>query len=127
MQIIYPETVKVNKHGTNIAIQHHILPDEEMKKYHFKKNEDGVWSFVKTHTIHKTLDLCLWIRLIPETGITIIDILDDDFCQPYDYQGMLAKGTDNKYAIGAYEWVEMQMEYLQEAGILSGHNRGDYI
>ena len=127
MQINYPDNIETNERGTNLAIQHHILDEDTMNSLGFRKHDDGVWSFSKTHIIHKNLYLNLWIRLIPEKNLTFIDILDDEFCQPYDYQSMLAKGTNNKYAIGAFEWVETQMEYLQDAGVLSGHNKGDYI
>lgn len=127
MKINYPDNIQTNERGTNVAITHTILPENQMHALGFKKNNDGTWSWIRTKRIHQHLDLCMWIRLDPMSNKTYIDILDDDFCQPYDYQSMLAKGTDNKYAIGSFEWVEMQMEYLQDAGILHGHKRGDYI
>ena len=58
-----------------------------------------------------------------------IDVLDEDFCQPYDYdyQSMLHKNPTFEPALIVYEQVEELMEYLQSKGVLSGHVKGEYI
>lgn len=56
-----------------------------------------------------------------------IDVLDDDFGQPYDYQAILIEGHDNWFAKVIYEKVEKELAELQESHILTGHVRGDYV
>ena len=65
---------------------------------------------------------------IPKNGDDIrIDVLDEDFCQPYDYQRILHDHPDHKAALIVQNEVEKWMDYLQEKGVLSGHIRGEYI
>lgn len=65
---------------------------------------------------------------VPKDGSEIsIDILDDAYCQPYDYQYLLFVVPTLEAALIVQEQVEKWMEYLQEKGVLSGHVRGEYI
>ena len=52
-----------------------------------------------------------------------IDILDDDWCQPYEYQNE----NNNKFANNVLKKVYKIMIYLTEQEIISGWNVGDYI
>ena len=56
-----------------------------------------------------------------------IDILDEDFLQPYDYQTILKKNPENEVALEVEVNVEKYMKYLQNCGVLSGHIEGEYI
>lgn len=65
---------------------------------------------------------------IPKNGDDIrIDVLDEAFLQPYDYQRILSDHPDHETALIVQEQVERWMDYLQEGGVLSGHIRGEYI
>ena len=65
---------------------------------------------------------------IPKDGSDIeIDVLDDDYCQAYDYQRMLDSNQTFEPALIIKEQVEEWMEYLQENGVFSGHMKGEYI
>lgn len=65
---------------------------------------------------------------IPKDGSDIeIDILDEDFGQPYDYQRFLSNNSRNELARLVQIQVEEQMSRLQDLGILSGHKYGEYI
>ena len=65
---------------------------------------------------------------IPKDGSDIdIMVLDDDWCQPYDYQYLLTLDPNNRCAIIVSEQVEKWMRYLQENGVLYGHEYGEYI
>ena len=57
----------------------------------------------------------------------MIDVLDEDFLQPYDYQEILRRDPHHKLALNVLHQVENWMEELQTAGVLSGHKRGEYI
>lgn len=56
-----------------------------------------------------------------------IDILDEDFCQPYDYQNILESNKEHKFALCIKSGVEYWMKYFQENKVLSGHMHGEYI
>ena len=57
-----------------------------------------------------------------------IDILDDDFCQPYDFQYMISNNKNpNKVALEIQEKVYEIMENLKALGIINNWNKGDYI
>lgn len=117
-------SVEVNKHGVNACIKAHLLPDKKMRKVGFTDYREGFWYFCRdlgheisfSVTINKAdaEDLC-------------IDVLDEDFGQPYDYQRYLKNIPENEFAIKIRDKVEYWMEYLQDEGVLSGHIKGEYI
>lgn len=115
--------MKVNSKGTNACITANILSDEEMRKIGFTDYAIENWYYCKTLYEDITFNVT-----IPKDGSDIeIITLDERFCQPYDYQYMLERGSANKYAIGCRDKVEAEMEYLKSAGVLSGHIKGEYI
>ena len=56
-----------------------------------------------------------------------IDVLDENFLQPYDYQAMLERNTTNPIPHKVKEDVEYWMQHLTDKGVISGHNYGEYI
>jgi hypothetical protein len=56
-----------------------------------------------------------------------IDILDEDFLQPYDYQAMLLKNKNHPIAKSVYYKVNELLGKLQEDGIIIGFKIGMYI
>lgn len=57
-----------------------------------------------------------------------IDVLDDAFCQPYDYQYLLAKYPDPpKAAAIVRDNVNAILQKLTDAGIISDWKPGDYV
>ena len=56
-----------------------------------------------------------------------IKVIDDDFGQPYDYQYYIASGKYTKVAEKVYKLMEIEMEYLKNCGVITGHEKGDYI
>ena len=125
---MFNEEVKVNSHGANSKIKAHILSDEEMKEIGFTNYYEPNWYFkFPKETRYKGFDISFSVS-IPKDGSDIrIDVLDEDFCQPYDYQSMLRKNPTFEPALIVYEQVEEWMEYLQSKGVLSGHVKGEYI
>ena len=133
--------VEVNSNGVNKSIGYNILCDEKMKELGFHKNYyEGTdheeyspyWFFIKKIEFPKDkkygkIDISFEIH-IPKDGSDIdIMVLDDDWCQPYDYQYILALDPNNRCAIIVSEQVEKWMRYLQENGVLYGHEYGEYI
>ena len=90
------------------------------------------WHFRRSITFprkprYKGFDISFNVS-IPKDGSDIrIDVLDEDFCQPYDYQSILNKNPTFKLDLIIYEQVEEWMDYLQSKGVLSGHVKGEYI
>lgn len=115
--------MEVNSKGTNVNIKAHILSDKEMREIGFTDYATDRWYY------HKELYRDITFNVtIPKDGSDIeIITLDENFCQPYDYQYMLENGSTNKYALGCRGKVEKEMEKLQNAGVLYGHEKGEYI
>ena len=59
--------------------------------------------------------------------ITSIDVLDEDFGQPYDYQMILLDRIDNAYAKGVFDKVNEIFNQMQVDGVITGFQRGMYI
>ena len=116
--------IELNSNGVNRRIKYHILPDDEMRKIGFTDYNPKVWYFGRgiEHNISFNVS-------IPKNGIDDlrIDVLDEEFCQPYDYQAILDRDSDFPFALLVERKVEKYMEYLQDKGVLSGHARGEYI
>lgn len=125
---MFDEEVKVNSHGVNAKIKAHILPDDEMKAIGFTNYHEPNWFFCRRIKYPKTktgrynyFDVTFNVT-IPKDGSDIrIDILDEDFGQPYDYQHILNKNPKFEPALITLQQVEEWMEYLQSKGVLSGH------
>lgn len=56
-----------------------------------------------------------------------IDVLDEDFCQPYDYQYILNKNPNNEFAKKIHNFVQAEMLKLMEFGVIEDYVMGDYI
>lgn len=118
--------ILLNSYGVNAAIGYNILSDDEMRQIGFTDYNVDRWYYCKCvsddgeTTFNVTID---------KQGIDNlrIDVLDEQFCQPYDYQHILNSGSSNAYAEAVCEAVENEMDKLQAAGILFGHVRGEYI
>ncbi len=128
---MFDEKVEVNSNCVNAKIKAHILSDEEMREIGFI-NYNKEWHFRRSITFpreprYKGFDISFNVS-IPKDGSDIrIDVLDEDFCQPYDYQSILCKNPTFKLALIVYEQVEAWMNYLQSKDVLSGHIKGEYI
>ncbi len=134
-------SVEVNSHGVNKLIKYHILSDEKMKEIGFHKNyyegtdhekDCPYWYFSRIIQFPKEkrwkgIEISFDVH-IPKDGSDLdIMILDEDFCQPYDYQYILEGSPKHQCANIVKEQVEMWMKYLQDNGVLSGHVYGEYI
>ena len=126
------EEIKLNSHGVNAKIKYHILSDEKMKEIGFTECRKGYLYFCRVIQFPKEkryrgFNISFSVT-IPRDGSDIrIDVLDEDFCQPYDYQMILSKNPNHTCANIVNEQVEKWMEYLQDKGVLSGHVIGEYI
>ena len=129
---MFDEKVELNSNCVNAKIKAHILSDKEMREIGFTDYSKDRWFFCRSITFpreprYKGFDISFNVS-IPKDGSDIrIDVLDEDFCQPYDYQRILSKNPNHPCASIVNEQVERWMDYLQSKGVLSGHVKGEYI
>lgn len=124
--------VELNSNGVNAKIKATILDEESMRNIGFTDYSKDNWYFCRGIKFPNTkryrgFDISFSVS-IPKDGSDIqIDILDEDYCQPYDYQFMLNKNPKFEPCLIVKEQVEKWMAYLQDNGVLSGHVYGEYI
>jgi hypothetical protein len=123
--------VETNSSGVNVKIKANILPDDAMRKIGFTDYNKKNWFFSRGLNFsgkqYRHFDISFSVT-IPKDGSEIrIDVLDEDFLQPYDYQYMLEQNPTFEPALLVQKQVEEYMEYLQNNGVLEGHIKGEYI
>jgi hypothetical protein len=118
--------VELNKNGVNAKIKANILSDAQMRKIGFTDYCEDKWFFFK---MLKGVDDISFSLTISKSDVADfrIDVLDENFCQPYDYQSMLERNPSFKYALKVKEQVEHWMKHLHDNGVISGHEYGEYI
>ncbi|MBT2759997.1 hypothetical protein [Paenibacillus sp. ISL-20] len=57
----------------------------------------------------------------------MIDVLDELFLQPYDYQYLLAENPSNTFARNVSNNIEQILNEMQDEGIIEGYISGMYI
>lgn len=64
---------------------------------------------------------------INKDGKVEVDVLDNAFCQPCDYQSILRNNVGNRFAREAHLNVQHHMKGLLKNEIISGYKENDYI
>lgn len=120
--------VEINEHGNNAAIKVHILDEATMKLNGFRRFIDGKdhwWYFCNRVYSDITFNMTIY-----DNGDWRIDILDECSCQPYDYQYLLEKYS-NDINTRVLEIVKKNVDEIMDSfvhkGIISGWEVGDYI
>ena len=72
-------------------------------------------------------DITLNLTIAKDGSDWELDVLDERFLQPYDYQGLLERNPDNGYARAVADECERQYRLLTEAGILTGWHEGMWV
>lgn len=109
-----------------------ILSDKEMRDIGFTDHAKDRWYFCKILKIpnskqYRGFDISFNVTISKNSSNIRIDVLDEAFCQPYDYQYVLKRNPKSECANIVKEQVEEWMKYLQDKGVLSGHVYGEYI
>lgn len=113
--------VEITQHGNNAAIKIHIKDKTTMKDAGFRKTDDG-WFY--SRRLHGSVTFSVTIK--SETDWRI-DVDDDDFGQPYDYQTYLANNPQHWYAKAIELYATAEMMFLKHYGIVTGWEEGDYL
>lgn len=117
--------------GNNANIQVHILDDIKMVDAGFITchNDlciDPYWYMCKQVYGSEFSEITFNMTIYTEKDWQI-DILDEAFCQPYDYQWLLTRQNVPKAAYIIKNNVDAIMQQLLDFGIISGWTVGDYI
>ena len=126
------KTFEVNDHMNNAAICIDLLDDDLMRKARFTDLSEGYWYYCRDlEPLAHGISFNLRVEKTNPKNWTI-DVLDEAFLQPYDYQSMIQNEYEkNVETLGKFHWVvnsqvEYEMEHLTRLGIVSGWEKGDY-
>lgn len=126
------KSFQTNRNMNNANISVHLLDEELMRLARFTDHREDYWYYcrdLRPLTSGISFNLSVNKR---DASDWRIDILDEEFGQPYDYQSMIQRELDGEDFQGNYHWkvneqVEYEMEHLTRLGIISGWKKGDYI
>ena len=113
--------VPLDERGQNANIKFKVLDIGSMEECGFRHTY-GKW----VYCLGITNDISLNIQ-ISDNEVGTIDILDDQWLQPYDFQGMIMSKKINPTVRLVQKRVYSVMANLMEKGIIGGWNEGDYI
>lgn len=112
--------------GMNSELKFHTLTDKKMKRHNFADNGDKWCLFKKVGNPKYNISFDLTIPK-EHTELAHIDVLDENFCQPYDYQHILRENPTFIPALHVWIDVEEIMAWLNEIGVVEGHRFGEYV
>jgi hypothetical protein len=115
--------MKLDQNGLNADINASILPETKMRELGFTDHSQDSWYHCSRVGDGITLNVT-----IPKNGSRLrIDVLDEDFGQPYDYQRILKNNPNLEFAQRVKSQVEFSLELLSNAGVITGFTRGMYL
>ena len=115
----------VDDRGLNVLINSKILSNDEMLRAGFRLTQMDTWYLCRY--VGDDQETTLNITISQDGSRLKIDVLDEAFCQPYDYQMLLGKDSTNQHALNVMNNVETVMQLLSDAGIITGWQKGMYI
>lgn len=116
------------ENGLNSLIKGHVLSDEEMRDLGFTDHSKTRWYFSKR--IKYVQEISFSITIDKTNSDIEIDVLDEAFLQPYDYQAILNRSSSASscnYALVVHSQVQYWMKKMQDEGVISGYVPNDYI
>lgn len=117
--------VTLTKHCNNAALGVNILSDAEMRALGFTDHVLEKWYLCSR--VSECGDITLNLTIAKDGSDWELDVLDERFLQPYDYQGLLERNPDNGYARAVADECERQYRLLTKAGILTGWHEGMWV
>ena len=115
--------MELDVNGLNLAISASVLPEDEMRRLGFTDHKADTWYHCFPVGEGVTLNVA-----VPKDGSRLrLDVLDEEFLQPYDYQRILKNNPNLEFAQRVKAQTEFYLELLSEAGVITGFTRGMYI
>lgn len=128
---MYTDNITVNSHGVNTAIQYHLVDETTLTEQGFRKMNYSApageqWDFLR----NVAKNIVLWVRFPTDRECQDelnINVIDECFGQPYDYQHILARKPNFPFALEVKAQVEAYMKEFSRVGIISGWKPDIYI
>lgn len=117
--------MEYTRHGNNAALSIHVLDDAAMRALGFTDRVPEDWYLCRPVSDDHTTSLD--VTAAKDGSDWRIDVLDEDFGQPYDYQWLLSQNPDFAYARKVAANVERELRVLADAGVLVGWREGVYV
>lgn len=117
------DKVPLNSKGQNANIKANILSDEEMRELGFTDYAKDRWYFCRG-VGGKDSDISFNITIFKKTKDIQIDVLDEMFLQPYDFQMYIGTVA---VANRVYDDVQNYMKFFMDNGVIYGYTLCDYI
>ena len=115
--------VPLTKRKQNAMIQENIFDDKKMHEIGFTDYSKDSWYYCRDIG----LDISFNVSINKKTSEIKIDVLDEWFLQPFDYQGQIQDGRNDDFINNINKQVQEQMRCLMDAGVITGYRIGDYI
>lgn len=115
--------VPLTKRKQNAMIQANILDDKKMREIGFTDYSKDSWYYCRDIG----LDISFNVSINKKTSEIKIDVLDEWFLQPFDYQAQIQDGRNDDFINNINKQVQGQMRCLMDAGVITGYRMGDYI
>lgn len=134
---VFPERVKLAQSAEardimqkrlfaqSIFHRHSDVYGMSMSELGFTDRRKGYWYLCRRVSIDS--DVTLNVRIAKDGHDWQIDVLDECFCQPYDYQYLLSVNPTLDYANNVADECEKWYRRLSEWGLLSGWHEGMYV
>lgn len=120
--------VPLNKRNTNANIKVNIFDDGKMKELGFTDYSKNTWYYLAYIINEKHFKVTFNLQINKRNPDNFkIDILTEDYLQPYDYQAGLRKYPKFEKYLQVHKKVQEIMKHLIDTGIIEGYNLGDYI
>lgn len=120
--------VPLNRKHINANIKVNILEESKMRELGFTDCCKDTWYYVETIFKDKEFVVTFNLSVKKKNPNNFdIEVLDEAWCQPYDYQKKLGESPNFKTGLKIHNNVQEIMKKLMDNGIISGYNLGDYI
>ena len=122
MKVYEIKESEVDERGQNKNLCFHIIDEYLMKSVGFNHTHD-FW------ILCDSIDTVSINIKITDDGIGTIDVLDDEFCQPYDFQQMILEKGNNAptLAIKIQHKLYTILDSMKTFGILENWEWGNYV
>ncbi|MEK5501567.1 hypothetical protein [Bacillus sp. FSL M8-0168] len=103
----------------------HILEDKQMRDIGFTNHVKSKWYFIKSIQPNFTFNLTIYKKSLKGE----IDVLDERYLQPYDYQYYMEAYTREQleFPYIIHDKVQEIMKDFIEQGIITEYEMGSYI
>lgn len=113
--------IPLNFRGNNDNITASLSIDDDTMISNGFSLYNGRWNYIEELGYNVTLNIYILCDTV------IIDVIDEQFLQPFDYQWMLRNNPESEAALVVHSKVQATMKRLSDAGIIEGWVANDYI